>query len=80
MLIAHTASTAPVAFSVLIVPIAFTTLIASSVLIAPIASTTPRQLLPDRPKVLIQAYLAKKEAWLAQHLTVRPTEYRKARK
>ena len=28
----------------------------------------------------MQAYLAEKEAWLAQHLIVRPAEYRKARK
>ena len=36
--------------------------VASSVLTAPITSTVPRQLLLDRPKVLIQAYLVKKEA------------------
>jgi hypothetical protein len=47
---------------------------------APIVSTVPKQLSPDRPEVLIQAYLAEKAAWLAQHPTVRPTEYRKARK
>jgi MULE transposase domain len=40
----------------------------------------PRQLSPDRPEVLMQTYLAEKVAWLAQHPTVRPTEYRKARK
>ena len=28
----------------------------------------------------MQAYLAEKSAWLAQHPTVQPTEYRKARK
>ena len=28
----------------------------------------------------MQAYLAEKAAWLAKHPTVRPTEYRKARK
>ena len=28
----------------------------------------------------MQAYLTEKAAWLAQHPTVRPTEYRKARK
>ena len=28
----------------------------------------------------MQAYLAEKTAWLAQHPTIRPTEYRKARK
>ena len=66
-----------------LVPIAYTTSmapVASFVLTAPIASIIPRQLLPDRPEVLIQAYLAKKKAWLAQHLIIRPTEYRKARK
>ncbi len=47
---------------------------------APTASTVSKQLSPDRPEVLIQAYLAEKTAWLAQHPTVRPTEYRKARK
>jgi hypothetical protein len=48
---------------------------------APTTSTTlKKQLSPDRPEVLMQAYLAEKTAWLAQHLTVRPTEYRKARK
>jgi hypothetical protein len=40
----------------------------------------PKQLLPDRPEVLLQAYLAEKTAWLAQHPTIRPTDYRKARK
>ena len=40
----------------------------------------PKQLSRDRPEVLLQAYLAEKAAWLAQHPTVRPTEYRKARK
>ena len=54
--------------------------VASSVLTAPITSTVPRQLSPDRPEVLMQAYLVEKEAWLAQHSTVRPAEYRKARK
>ena len=53
---------------------------ASSVFTAPIASTVPKQLSPDRPEVLIHAYLAEKATWLAQHLTVRPTEYHKARK
>jgi hypothetical protein len=40
----------------------------------------PKKLLPDRPEVLIQAYLAEKAAWLAQHPTIRPIGYRKARK
>jgi len=40
----------------------------------------PKQLSPNRPEVLIQVYLAKKTAWLAQHPTVRRTEYRKAPK
>ena len=48
-----------------------------AVITAPVA---PKQLSPDRPEVLMQAYLAEKTAWLAQHPTVRPTEYRKARK
>jgi hypothetical protein len=43
-------------------------------------STVVKELSPDRPEVLIQAYLAEKTAWLAQHPTVRPAEYRKARK
>jgi hypothetical protein len=42
--------------------------------------TLPKRLSPDRPEILIQAYLAEKAAWLAQHPTVRPAEYRKARK
>ena len=71
---------APITSLVLIASIASTAPVASPVLIAPITSTTPRQLSPDRPEVLIQAYLAKKKAWLAQHPTVRPAEYCKARK
>jgi hypothetical protein len=63
-----TAPTAPVASTV------------QAVRTAPTASTEPKQLSPDRPEVLMQAYLAEKTAWLAQHPTVRPTEYRKARK
>jgi hypothetical protein len=47
---------------------------------ASVASATLKQLSPDRPEVLMQAYLAEKTAWLAQHPTVRPIEYRKARK
>jgi hypothetical protein len=43
-------------------------------------STVPKQLSPDRPEVLIQAYLAEKTAWLARNPTIRPAEYRKARK
>jgi hypothetical protein len=39
-----------------------------------------KQLSPDRPEVLIQAYLAEKDAWLSKHPTIRPSEYRKARK
>ena len=75
-LVAATAPTAPTA------PIAATALTAS-VLIEPIesiASLMPKQLSPDRPEVLLQAYLAKKTAWLAQNPTIRPIEYRKARK
>ena len=61
-------------------PLALIASVASPVLTAPTVPTVPRQLSPDRPEVLMQAYLAEKEAWLAQHLTVRPAEYRKARK
>ena len=83
--VAHTAPTAPTAAPVLaIVPTAST---AQPVITAPTAApilatapTAPKQLSPDRPEVLMQAYLAEKTAWLAQHPTVRPAEYRKARK
>ena len=81
-----TASTAPVVSPVLTAPAASAAPIASPVLTAPAASTAPvvstvpKQLSPDRPEVLMQAYLAEKTAWLAQHPTVRPTEYRRARK
>jgi hypothetical protein len=83
--VAHTAPTAPTAAPVLaIVPTAST---AQPVITAPTAApilatapTAPKQLSPDRPEVLMQAYLAEKTAWLAQHLTVRPAEYRRARK
>ncbi len=84
--IAHTASTVPVASPVLTAPTVSTVPVASPVLTAPtvstvpVAPTVPKQLSPDRPEVLIQAYLAEKTAWLAQHPTIRPTEYRKARK
>ncbi len=44
------------------------------------APTAPKQLSTDRPEVLMHAYLAEKTAWLAQHPTIRPTEYCKARK
>jgi hypothetical protein len=78
--IASTASTVPMASPVPIAPIASTVPMASPVLTAAIASVVPKQLSPDRPEVLMQAYLAEKAAWLARHPTVRPTEYRKARK
>jgi hypothetical protein len=74
--VAPTAPTAPTA------PIEAAAL-AAPVLIEPtvsIASPVPKQLSPDRPEVLIQAYLAEKAMWLAQHPTTRPTDYRKARK
>ncbi len=80
VLTAPTASPVPVASPVLTAPTASTVPVASPVLAAPTAPTLPKQLSPDRPEVLIQAYLAEKTAWLAQHLTVRPAEYRKARK
>jgi hypothetical protein len=74
---APTASTVPIASPVLTAPTATTVPVASPVLTA---STVPKKLLPDRLEVLIQAYLAEKAAWLAQHPTIRLTEYRKARK
>ena len=45
--------------------LALITPIASFVLTAPTMPTVPRQLSPDRPEVLMQAYLTEKEAWLA---------------
>jgi hypothetical protein len=75
-----TASTVPVASPVITAPTASTVPVASPVITAPIASTVPKQLSPDRPEVLMQTYLAEKAVWLAQHPTIRPTEYRKARK
>jgi hypothetical protein len=75
--IAPTTPTVPVASPVPIAPPAPTVPVASPV---PTAFIAPKQLSPDRPEVLMQAYLAEKAAWLAQHPTVRPTEYRKARK
>ena len=53
-----TASTVPIASPVLTVLTVSTVLIASPVV--PTASTVPKQLSPDRPEVLIQAYLAEK--------------------
>jgi hypothetical protein len=75
-----TASTVPMVSPVLTAPTESTVPIVSPVITAPTASIVPKQLSPDRPKVLIQAYLAEKAVWLAQHPTIRPTEYRKARK
>ena len=46
-------------------PLALIAPVASPVLTAPTVPTVPRQLSPDRPEVLMQAYLAEKEAWLA---------------
>jgi hypothetical protein len=80
LLTAHTASTVPIASPVITAPTASTMPVVSPVLTAPIASTVLKQLSLDRPEVLIQAYLAEKTAWLAQHPIVRPTEYRRARK
>ena len=77
---APTASTVPVVSPVITAPTVSTVPVMSPVITAPTASTVPKQLSPDRPEVLMQAYLAEKSAWLAQHLTVRLTEYRKARK
>jgi hypothetical protein len=74
------ASTVPVASPVITAPTASTVPVASPVITAPTASTVPKQLSPDRPEVLMQAYLAEKTAWLAQYPTVRLIEFRKARK
>ncbi|PMD66948.1 uncharacterized protein K444DRAFT_578260 [Hyaloscypha bicolor E] len=85
-LIAPIASTVPVVSPVITAPTVSTVPVVSPVITAPtvstvpVVSTVPKQLSPDRPEVLMQAYLAEKTAWLAQHPTVRPTEYRKARK
>jgi hypothetical protein len=82
--IAPIAPIAPIAAPVLaIVPTAATQPVITAPTAAPILATAPivpKQLSPDRPEVLMQAYLAEKTAWLAQHPTVRPTEYRRARK
>ena len=63
-LIAPIVSSVPVASPVLTGPTASTAAVASPVFTAPTAFTVPRQLSPDRPEVLIQAYLAEKAAWL----------------
>ena len=39
----------------------------------------PRPLAPNRPELLVHAYRQEKNLWLNAHLTVRPSEYRKAR-
>ncbi len=39
-----------------------------------------KQLSPNRPEVLMQAYLAEKNAWLTNHPNIRPIQYRKVRK
>ncbi|PMD15820.1 hypothetical protein NA56DRAFT_709468 [Hyaloscypha hepaticicola] len=75
--VAPAAPAASTVQAVITAPIAPVTSTVQAVLTAPVA---PKQLSPDRPEVLMQAYLAEKTAWLAQHPTVRPTEYRKARK
>jgi hypothetical protein len=63
--LAPIASSVPVASPVLIAPTVSTVPIASPILTTPIVSIVPKQLSPDRPEVLMQAYLAKKAAWLA---------------
>jgi hypothetical protein len=75
--VAPAASTVQAVITAPVAPVAPVTSTVQAVLTAPVA---PKQLSPDRPEVLMQAYLAEKTAWLAQHPTVRPTEYRKARK
>ena len=77
---AVTAPTAPPASTVQAAVTAPTAPTASTVQAVLTAPTVRKQLSPDRPEVLMQAYLAEKTAWLAQYPTVRPTEYRKARK
>lgn len=72
-LVAPIAPTAPTAPAALTAPMLIEPIVS-------IASPMPKQLSPDRPEVLIQAYLAEKATWLAQHPTIRPTDYRKARK
>ena len=78
VLTAPTAPTVPVAPAASTVQPVITAPTAAPILAT--APTAPKQLSPDRPEVLMQAYLAEKTAWLAQHPTVRPTEYRRARK
>jgi hypothetical protein len=82
--IAPTAPTAPIAP---IGPIALaapvlTVSTAPSVPAVPVSTAPlmPKELSPNRPEVLLQAYLAEKTAWLAQNPNIRPTDYRKARK
>ena len=38
-----------------------------------------RPIWPGRIEVIYQAYCTEKEAWLASHLTIRPSDYRKSR-
>ena len=59
------APTVSIASPVITAPTASTVPVASPVITAPSVSTVPKQLSPDRPEVLIQAYLAEKAAWLA---------------
>ncbi|CAG8971729.1 hypothetical protein HYALB_00007209 [Hymenoscyphus albidus] len=75
----HTMSSLPTSPTLSTSPTAPSAPLASAPL-ASLAPTVPKQLSPDRPEVLILAYLAEKTAWLAQHPTIRPAEYRKARK
>jgi hypothetical protein len=65
VLIVYIASTIPIVSPILIIPIVPIIPIVSPVITVPIVSTISKQLLPDRPEVLIQAYLAEKTAWLA---------------
>lgn len=77
--IASTAPTAPIAPTAPALSVLTATTLPTASTTQPVL-TAPKQLSPDRPEVLLQAYLAEKTAWLAQHPTIRPTDYRKARK
>ncbi len=80
VLTAPAASTIQPILTAPIAPIAPAISTIQAILLAPAAPAAPKQLSPNRPEVLIQAYLAEQTTWLAQHPTIRLIEYRKARK
>jgi hypothetical protein len=47
--------------------------------LSPDPAPDTRPIWPGRIEVIYKHYIAEKEAWLAQHPTVRPVNYRKAR-